>query len=788
MRPYWAVIVDSFRESLSSRVLWVLVGLITLLLLLLAPLTVKFSTSTGFYHDDVDEVTKFAQTLQRTKSAAEDSPQRAVWNRLSDDLKKEIDTFTGKKDPSPRDRYGLRRHIVREFNDLVKDTTLLTEEQRQTLTFDIEGRDLMEIADGSRSKTQSQRLNRLALSACFPRFLPKGVSEAMTITYLGMNASDPLPADRDTLHDTIKMGLAFFMDAFAAPLGIFVSILVTASIIPNMFDSGSVNLLFSKPINRGWLYLSKFVGGCWFVLINASFLVIGLWLLLGIRFGLWHRGLLWVIPVLTFLFAVYYSVSAFAGIIWRNTIMAIAVAVLFWGLCTGVGFFYGLIEELVVQPKRIVNVVPVDDGLLSIDESGQISSWDDKTSLWMPVFSAPSSPGPPAFARRDRYLGPIYDAQKKRIVTVHRTFVSSKLVEGSAEENWKWTKIDTAPMDAIGLFAEPAVKKETEPDDSSDEGDEGDENANDATEPEMGFVLVDPKGISRVVSSKGPGTKNIGIFGMNFELGAKRGSYENAGPKNYEHAATAVAAAMNTDNKSLLIYGQGKLHRLTPRAKDRRYEVITERDVFDAGSNAAMATGGKLAFLVSEDHGMELLDATSLETVKSFETPEDAPPRFAVASPDGKFFAAMFHNGKVWCYDTQQNKVTSDGFPKQSDITGLAFHPNGKLLVASDPPRIAAVDPATGSISETWKGRYSLLERIHFLGIRPLYRVFPKPAKLKETASYLMVEKSTLPRGPDKSMGGSRVELDPWKPVWQSAIFMGVMLLLACVYISRQEI
>ena len=41
MRAYLAVIKDSFREALASRVLWILLVLITLLLLSLAPLGVK---------------------------------------------------------------------------------------------------------------------------------------------------------------------------------------------------------------------------------------------------------------------------------------------------------------------------------------------------------------------------------------------------------------------------------------------------------------------------------------------------------------------------------------------------------------------------------------------------------------------------------------------------------------------------------------------------------------------------------------------------------------------------
>ena len=39
MRPYLAIIKDSFREVLASRVLWILLALITLTLLVIAPLT-----------------------------------------------------------------------------------------------------------------------------------------------------------------------------------------------------------------------------------------------------------------------------------------------------------------------------------------------------------------------------------------------------------------------------------------------------------------------------------------------------------------------------------------------------------------------------------------------------------------------------------------------------------------------------------------------------------------------------------------------------------------------------
>ena len=48
MRPYLAIIKDSFREALASRVLWILLSIITLKLVLLAPLTVRVNLTTDF--------------------------------------------------------------------------------------------------------------------------------------------------------------------------------------------------------------------------------------------------------------------------------------------------------------------------------------------------------------------------------------------------------------------------------------------------------------------------------------------------------------------------------------------------------------------------------------------------------------------------------------------------------------------------------------------------------------------------------------------------------------------
>ena len=64
MRPYLAIIKDSFREATASRVLWVLLGVITIILLLIAPLGVRAKLTTGFSGGDIRDPQQFVAKLR----------------------------------------------------------------------------------------------------------------------------------------------------------------------------------------------------------------------------------------------------------------------------------------------------------------------------------------------------------------------------------------------------------------------------------------------------------------------------------------------------------------------------------------------------------------------------------------------------------------------------------------------------------------------------------------------------------------------------------------------------
>jgi hypothetical protein len=90
----------------------------------------------------------------------------------------------------------------------------------------------------------------------------------------------------------------------------------------------------------------KYIGGLAFMFLNTTLVVGGIWLILGLRSGVWAPGFLASIPVLTFQFALYYSISTIVGVTTRSSIAAILVTCFAWFLFAFViGTGYRVIEE-----------------------------------------------------------------------------------------------------------------------------------------------------------------------------------------------------------------------------------------------------------------------------------------------------------------------------------------------------------------------------------------------------------------------------------------------------------
>jgi ABC-type transport system involved in multi-copper enzyme maturation permease subunit len=123
-------------------------------------------------------------------------------------------------------------------------------------------------------------------------------------------------------------------------IALLVGIIITSFFIPNMLRKGTIDMLLTKPIHRPVLLIYKYIGGLTFMFLNSCVAIGGVWLVLGLRSGLWAPGFVLVIFTLTFFFAILYSVSALIGVLTRTPIVAILGTIAFWFVLFLVGQFY----------------------------------------------------------------------------------------------------------------------------------------------------------------------------------------------------------------------------------------------------------------------------------------------------------------------------------------------------------------------------------------------------------------------------------------------------------------
>jgi ABC-2 type transport system permease protein len=117
--------------------------------------------------------------------------------------------------------------------------------------------------------------------------------------------------------------------AITAPLSnlcILLAIFASSSFIPLMLEKGNIDLLLSKPISRSQLLFGKYLGSTLVVFINIAFLILGAWIIISLKFAYWNFNFPLVILVITFTFAVLYSIVVLFGILFRSSVPGMMMA------------------------------------------------------------------------------------------------------------------------------------------------------------------------------------------------------------------------------------------------------------------------------------------------------------------------------------------------------------------------------------------------------------------------------------------------------------------------------
>lgn len=162
-------------------------------------------------------------------------------------------------------------------------------------------------------------------------FMLLGLSSQVTgdstvATMFGIPVTPPMPVnDIEKLIRLLEVGLA---DGLFSGIVIF-GVIATAGIIPSIMDRGTIDLYLSKPIARWELLLGKSLGAVAVVFLNILYFLGAMWLIVGIKIGIWNAHLIWAVFQLTFLFACLFCLVLLLGVVSRSSALPILGAFLY---------------------------------------------------------------------------------------------------------------------------------------------------------------------------------------------------------------------------------------------------------------------------------------------------------------------------------------------------------------------------------------------------------------------------------------------------------------------------
>ncbi|MBI3207521.1 MAG: ABC transporter permease subunit [Candidatus Solibacter usitatus] len=142
-----------------------------------------------------------------------------------------------------------------------------------------------------------------------------------TITLFGFQQGHSVDVAR--IVKQVEAGISAFLYTW----GMFLAVFASAGLTPSMLEPGRIELLLSKPVRRAHLLIGRYLGNILVVGLNFSYLVLGVWLILGLKTNIWHPEFLIAIATTMFLFAVLLTVVVLIGVLFDSTALAVMVPV-----------------------------------------------------------------------------------------------------------------------------------------------------------------------------------------------------------------------------------------------------------------------------------------------------------------------------------------------------------------------------------------------------------------------------------------------------------------------------
>ncbi len=812
LRPYLAIIKDSFRAAIANRLLIVLLLIITVFLLALAPLNFQESIESGILfrpgartgnqvprpdalvtylieNQDKPDVAKFASYLDKSDL---------------DRIKKDLEA--GKDNIHEQIERG--ETVIGALESAIEDENLydpkiwdLNKSINQELV-DFHSRGIEKLSSG-----EKKRLNRLLVSNTFPGLVLPPSQSLVKIRYLYKKITES-HSGMELYRSQVTIYLPYLMDKFVLSIGLLIAVLVTAPLMPTMFDPGSLSLLLSKPISRWGLYLSKFIGGCVFVALLAAYLFIGVWFLLGFRLGLWDRSILLSIPIYVIVFAIYFSVSAFVGMYFRNTIIAVIVTALFWAVCFTGGTIFKMFDG-VNQKTKIAYVVQANGQVLQLNDIGAPAIWDTEEKQWVnaPVddiekqnymanYTFSFLPFIPQGGLPTTYSGirPVYCPKYNFVIGGANLMLADPNSFSKPRIFYANLENKAYQPQVLGYLSGSGIEFLVRPDGDlilvtgfgkfqrlAGDPEEfiGQQDAKPA-DTKTTKTNTDQKKSSR----GGPSNMNKATQLVDFKK-----MFKPAGPDQPTSIASDRMVDLNQATGEIAVYNRKKIS-IFREGNDGDYLLDRTVDVnvpFDSTMTTWIQYQGNQLYLAFGNGEITVFDGNSLKMQKSYIPEKKSAIKQINASPNGQFLVVNYRNGNTWLLDVKDlDDIRKRNFVGQGNISYASFDKNNKLWIADRTDRLLQYDPETLERGNPEYNPKIIGFRWYYWWIRLVYRVLPKPGEFYKLVTHLSSSTETKK---DSNLDLTQMDepSNPWEPFVSGVIFMCIMLALACFVFHRTD-
>ncbi|MCE9534079.1 MAG: ABC transporter permease [Planctomycetes bacterium] len=187
----------------------------------------------------------------------------------------------------------------------------------------------------------------------------EGVDVLGSKLYLGFGLFQAT-AGRDRT-DAVRFLQVWLAGAVADTAGIFLVLIWTAGFLPTFLEPNQITVLLAKPVPRWTLVIGKYLGVLGFVFVQVTFFVLGTWLALGVKTGVYDPLYLLTIPISVMHFGIFFSFSVLLAVWTRSTVVCVFGSLLFWVICWGLNF-----GRHAVEVYQLPGMTPVGRTVLEV--------------------------------------------------------------------------------------------------------------------------------------------------------------------------------------------------------------------------------------------------------------------------------------------------------------------------------------------------------------------------------------------------------------------------------------